>query len=460
MKKENAVLQMTAGAPLPLLLRFCLPILLGNLMQQFYNMVDAAVVGQFVGTGALAAVGATGSILFLVIGFVDGMCAGFCIPLARSFGGDDRPMLRRCLAHAFYLAAFFAVVLTLVTSLLLGWLLEVMHTPADIIADSRMYLRVVFLGIPATIFYNLTAGILRALGNSRTPLYFLIFASCLNIVLDLVLVLGFGLGVLGVGFATVVSQLAAALGCFFYIRRHYPMLRFSRDGAEDGARPEWAFDPAITGRMLLSGLPMALQYSITAIGSVLIQTAINNLGSLLVASVSAALKIHSLSLLPFTTLGTAMATWCGQNMGARSVKRIEEGVRCGMKIAVVYSVVMGFLLFFAGKYMTLLFLQAGDPNLPQLLENAQAFIRANCSCYILLGTLTVYRFSLQGLEYGPLAMVAGIFELAARSIIALVFAPIWGFDVIRFANPAAWVAACILLLPAYFTVMKKIKKSM
>ena len=177
MSTRNTTLNMTSGAPLPLILRFCLPILLGNLMQQLYNMADAAVVGQFVGTGALAAVGATGSILFLVIGFVDGMCSGLCIPLARSFGAGEETTLRRCLAHAVYLAAFFSLCLTVVTSLLLGWLLQVMNTPADIFTDAFRYLRIVFLGIPATVFYNLTAGILRALGNSRTPLYFLIFAS-------------------------------------------------------------------------------------------------------------------------------------------------------------------------------------------------------------------------------------------------------------------------------------------
>lgn len=288
-------------------------------MQQFYNMADAAIVGKFVGTGALAAVGATGSILFLVIGFVDGMCAGLCIPIARSFGADDHPLLRRCLAHAVYLSVFFAILLTAVTSLSLQWLLTAMNTPADIFADSRIYLRIIFLGIPATIFYNLTAGLLRALGNSRTPLLFLIFASCLNIVLDLVLVLAFGLGVMGVGLATVTSQLAAALGCFFYIWKHYPMLRLCRE--------ELTFDQKITWRMLLSGLPMALQYSITAIGSVLIQISINNLGSLLVASVTAGLKIHQIALLPINTLGAAMATWAGQNIGAGNLERVQDGVK-------------------------------------------------------------------------------------------------------------------------------------
>lgn len=445
----NRTLNMTEGRPLPLILRFCLPILLGNLMQQFYNMADAAIVGKFVGTGALAAVGATGSILFLVIGFVDGLCAGLCIPISRSFGADDHTLLRRCLAHAVYLAVIFAIVLTAVTSLLLNWLLAAMNTPADILADSRIYLRIIFFGIPATIFYNLTAGLLRALGNSRTPLLFLIFASCLNIILDLVLVIAFGLNVLGVGLATVTSQLFAALGCFIYIRKHYPMLRISGKEA--------AFDRKITWRMLLSGLPMALQYSITAIGSVLIQISINNLGSLLVASVTAGLKIHQIALLPINTLGAAMATWSGQNIGAHNPERVRQGVACGMKIQTVYSIFIGLLLFFAGKTMTLLLLDPADPNLSVLMENAQAFIRANCCFYFLLGTLTVYRFTLQGLEYGPLAMFAGIFELAARSIIALLGAPVWGFDIIRFANPAAWAAACILLVPAYCAVMRKLR---
>ena len=202
---------------------------------------------------------------------------------------------------------------------------------------------------------------------------------------------------------------------------------------------------------------MALQYSITAIGSVLIQISINNLGSLLVASVTAGLKIHQIALLPINTLGAAMATWAGQNIGAGNLERVQDGVKCGMKIQLVYSIGIGLLLFFFGKAMTLLFLDPADPTLPQILENAQAFIRANCCCYILLGTLTVYRFTLQGLEYGPLAMFAGIFELAARSAIAIFGAPVWGFDIIRFANPAAWVAACLLLVPAYCAVMHKIR---
>lgn len=448
----NKTLNMTEGKPLSLILRFCLPILLGNLMQQLYNMVDAAIVGKFVGTGALAAVGATGSILFLVIGFVDGLCAGLCIPIARSFGADDHPMLRRCLNHAIYLSIGFAVVLTIGTSLILDPLLIAMNTPADIFADSHIYLRIIFLGIPATIFYNLTAGLLRALGNSRTPLVFLIIASLINIVLDLVLVIGFHMDVMGVGLATVASQLFSALGCFFYIRKHYPMLQTNRD--------EMTFDAKITGRLLLSGLPMALQYSITAIGSVLVQVSINDLGSLLVASVTAGSKVHNIALLPFNTLGAAMATWAGQNMGANNIDRVKEGVRCGMKINVVYSICIGLFLFFAGKYLTLIFLDRADPDLLALMDNAQYFIRVNSCCYFFLGTLTVCRFTLQGLEYGPLAMIAGIFELVARSAVAVLGAPIWGFSIICFANPAAWVAACILLVPAYLYVVKKLEAKM
>ncbi len=451
MAAANAkTLNMTEGKPLPLILKFCLPILLGNLMQQFYNMVDTAVVGKFVGTGALAAVGATGSILFMVIGFVEGMCSGLCIPISQAFGAGDEKLLRRCLAHAVYLAVFFAIALTLVTSLGMRWLLTVMNTPADIMADSATYLRIIFLGIPATIFYNLTASLLRALGNSRTPLMFLIFASCMNIVLDLVLVLVFHLDVMGVGLATVISQFSAALGCFLYIKKNYPLLRLTSESMKPDFR--------IGFRLLMSGLPMALQYSITAIGSMLIQVSINNLGSLSVASVTAALKVSNFAVLPYTTLGNAMATWCGQNMGARNANRIDEGVRCGMKISVVYSIVMGVLLYFLGQFVTLIFLDGTDPNLPQLMSLARHFLRGNCTFYLFLGTLSVYRFALQGLEYGPLAMVAGIFEMVARSAVALLLAPSFGLDIIRFASPIAWIAACVLLVPAYLTVMPKVRQ--
>ena len=435
---------------MPLMLRFCLPILLGNLMQQFYNMVDAAIVGQFVGTNALAAVGATGSLTFLVIGFVDGMCAGFCIPVAQSFGAGDMSLLKRCVWNIIYLAVGSSVILMTGTSLLLGNMLGAMNFPEDIYADSFIYLRVIFLGIPATVAYNTQAGLMRAMGNSRAPLIILIASSFLNVALDLLLVRVIRLGVFGAALATIMSQIISALACFVYIKKNFPML------AEPG--DERKFNFLISKRLVLSGLPMALQYSITAIGSVLIQTAVNGFGSLVVASVTAANKVQSFVHLPFGTLGVTLSTWCGQNMGARNYDRVRRGFWAGMVMATVYSIAMGVIMYFFGEYISLIFIDSDEPRLVELLDYIREFLRKNCVYYIPLGVLTVCRFSLQGLEYGFTAMFAGVFEMVARSVTALWLVDFFGFNAICYANPAAWFAACVLLVPACLIVFPKIKK--
>ncbi|MBE6724533.1 MAG: MATE family efflux transporter [Ruminococcaceae bacterium] len=452
MKQANnrAVLDLTSGPALPLMLRFCLPILAGNLMQQFYNMADAAVVGKLVGTNALAAVGATGALTFLVIGFVNGICAGFCIPAAQAFGQGNRPLLRQCVAHIVLLAGISAVLLTAATSLLLDRMLTLMAFPPDIYADAHAYLRVIFAGIPATIAYNTQEGLMRAMGNSRTPLFILMGASVTNILLDLLLVGGARLGVRGAAIATIASQILAAAACFVYIRRVYPDLR--------PRRGETRLDGLLARRLILSGLPMALQYSITAVGSVLIQTAVNGLSTTVIASVTAANKVQTFVHLPFSTLGVTISTFVGQNMGARRFDRVKDGFRSSMKIAVIYSIGMGAFMFFCGAYVSLIFLDRGDPRLDELLSVIREFLRINCLFYIPLGVLTVCRFTLQGMEHGVTAMFAGAFEMAARAVVATVFASRFGFRAVCFANPAAWIAACVLLVPACAVVFRKAEK--
>lgn len=431
MKKQSTTLDLTHGPVLPLMLRFCLPILLGNLMQQFYNMVDAAVVGHYVGTNALAAVGATGSLTFLVIGFVDGMCAGFCIPVAQAFGAGNNSLLKKCVWNIIYLSAAASVLLALFTSVFLGQMLDAMAFPEDIYADSFIYLRVIFLGIPATVAYNTQAGLMRAMGNSRAPLIILI----------------------GAALATIISQIVSAIVCFTYILKNYPMLR-----AKNCTAIEKKPDGLISKRLVFSGLPMALQYSITAIGSVLLQTAINGFGSLIVASVTAANKVQSFVHLPFSTLGVTLSTWCGQNMGARDYDRVRRGFWDGMAVALVYSVLMGVVMYFFGEYVSLIFIDKDETRLVELLSYVREFLRKNCILYIPLGILTVCRFSLQGLEHGFTAMFAGVFEMVARSVMALWAVKYFRFDAVCYANPAAWIAACLLLVPACLVVMPKVRR--
>ena len=312
------VKDMTYGSPTRLIVNFSIPIVIGNLFQQLYNMVDSIIVGQCIGVDALAAVGATGSLNFLVIGFVLGMCSGFCIPVAQSFGAGDYKRMRRCVMNAYYLSILITVTLTTLTVLLTRPILELMQTPANIIDDAYRYIVVIFGGIFSVLFYNLFSGIWRALGDSRTPLYFLILASLLNVVLDLVFILNFSWGVAGAAYATVISQAVSAALCFVYMRRKLPILAASRD--------ECKIDFRIMGRLLYMGLPMALQFSITAIGSIILQSAVNALGSSVVAAVTAAGKVQMIVTQPMETLGLTMATFCGQNLGAGRIDRVTVGV--------------------------------------------------------------------------------------------------------------------------------------
>ena len=452
-KDMSPVRDMTSGNPLSLILAFAVPMLMGTLFQQFYSMVDTIIVGKFLGVDALASVGSTGAVNFMVNGFVIGVTAGFAIPVAQQFGAQNYRNMRKYVANTIWLTIGFSVVMTAVIGALTWKILVWMRTPENIIQGAYNYIFIIFLGIPATVAYNTQAGLMRAMGNSRAPLIILIGASLVNVVLDLLFVRVFGIGVLGAALATIISQIVSAIVCFTYILKNYPMLR-----AKNCTAIEKKPDGLISKRLVFSGLPMALQYSITAIGSVLLQTAINGFGSLIVASVTAANKVQSFVHLPFSTLGVTLSTWCGQNMGARDYDRVRRGFWDGMAVALVYSVLMGVVMYFFGEYVSLIFIDKDETRLVELLPYVREFLRKNCILYIPLGILTVCRFSLQGLEHGFTAMFAGVFEMVARSVMALWAVKFFGFDAVCYANPAAWIAACILLIPACLVVMPKVRR--
>ena len=277
---------LTQGRPMRLILGFALPTLFGLLFQQMYNMVDTMIVGKLLGAQSLAAVGATGSVNFLIIGFCTGVCSGFAIPVAQQMGAGDHEKMRRYVANAAYLSVLFALVMTVATGLLCRRILTAMHTPEDIIDMSYSYIFVIFMGIPVTYLYNLLAGVIRSLGDSRTPVYFLALSSVLNIVLDVTLILAFHLGVAGAAIATVVSQGVSGAACLIFVRRKFPILRVSRSERQVKAR--------LCLDLLSMGVPMGLQYSVTAVGSVILQSAVNRLGSLYVAAVTAGSKVTQL----------------------------------------------------------------------------------------------------------------------------------------------------------------------
>ena len=438
---------MTVGSPMKLVFNFAIPLMFGNLFQQFYAMVDTIIVGRFLGTGPLAAVGSTGSINFLILGFCLGTCAGFTIPVAQTFGSKDIRDLKRFVGNIVWLAAGFSLVFTVATVVLCRPILQWMHTPADIIDDAYNYIVVIFLGIPTIVLYNVLASLLRALGDSRPPVVFLVVASLLNIGLDLFLILVIPLGVAGAAWATVISQGISGLACLAFIWKKFPLLHISRDDLVPRKR--------YMKRLLGMGVPMGLQSCITAIGSILLQTSVNGLGSVVVASVTAASKLYQLFGCVFDALGVSMSTYGGQNIGARRGDRIFAGLRSGMIIGSVYSVVALVVIIFFGRPMVQLFV---DSNETAIIDQAYQFMVIQTAFFIPLAGVNVIRLLIQGMGYSKLAVFAGAFEMIARGSFGLFLVPTFGFTMACFASPAAWVLADAFLIPAYCRVMKHVKQ--
>ena len=436
---------MTQGSPLKLILAFAVPLMLGSLFQQFYNLADTIIVGRFVGVDALAAVGSVGGLNYLVLGFVNGIACGFSIPISWTFGAKDYSQMRRYTANTVWLSIAFAVVLTIVTVALTRPILVWTNTPANIIDLADIYVRTIFWGIPFTLLYNVTSALMRALGDSKRPLYFLLMASFLNIGLDLLCIIVFKMGVFGASFATVFSQAVAGFGSLWYIARHYHELRWSK---EEG---KLSRDHCL--KLCNMGIPMGLQCSITAIGSVVLQGAVNGLGSDIVAAQTAGGKAAQFLSVPLESIGTAMTTYASQNLGAHDLKRVNRGVNTALGIGCVYSIASFIILRFADKLLIGLFLDAGEV---EIMANAQSFIFWNSVFYIPLAVLIIYRYTIQGLGYSGFAMFAGVAEMVARAMVGFLFVPLWGYFAACIANPVAWFFACFFLIPAYFVVRKKL----
>lgn len=433
---------MTQGSPAKHLLFFAIPVFLGSLFQQLYTMVDTMIVGRFVSVKALAAVGATNSITFLTIGFVIGITTGFGIQVAQSFGAQDMTQLKRSIGSSFILGGIFLLLLTVGVALGLNSILELLHTPADIYKDSYIYILIYTLGLAGPMIYNLIAAILRALGDSKTPLYFLIFSSILNIILDLTFILKFHWGVAGASFATVLSQLISGILCFFYATKHYEILKLTKE--------YFVVDLALWKRMMSMGIPMALQYCVTALGAMVLQTKTNSFGYIAVAAFTAANKLESLSVQPFIALGSAVATYTGQNLGAGKLDRIHRGTKVGFLYTIAISLVLGIFIHFTGNHIVQLFLSNDTPQIiPQILTYAHMYLLLMILFYIPLGMIFLYRNALQGMGNGFIPFLGGILELICRSVAAIFLTEPLGFWGIAVAGPLAWVGAGIPLCIIY-----------
>ena len=440
---RSTVKDMTNGNPSKLILSFAIPMLMGLLFQQFYSMVDTIIVGKFLGVDALASVGSTAAINFMINGFVIGICTGFSIPVAQRFGAKDYKDMRRFVANAGWAALFFAISMTVIVCLLTRHILIWMQTPDNIIDGAYSYIFFVFAGIPATYLYNTLAGIIRALGDSKTPVYFLVLSSLLNIVLDLFFIVQIGTGTAGAAYATVISQAVSGILCLIYMKKKFSILNMTRDESKISRRHLYI--------LCKMGVPMGLQYSITAIGSVVIQTAINSLGSIAVASVTAGQKIGMFFCCPFDALGGTMATYAGQNAGAGKLDRIRHGVLSATFIGGIYSIAACIVLTAFGGIIPLLFVDASETV---VIHQAHQFLTFNSLFYIPLTIVNVWRFTIQGMGYSLLAILAGVCEMVGRAMVGFVLVPIFGYIIICFASPLAWLLADAFLIPAFFYCLK------
>lgn len=438
--------EMTSGPCLPLIFNFTLPLLLGNMLQQTYSLIDAAIVGKFLGINVLASVGASTSVVFLILGFCNGCCGGFGIPVAQKFGARDYVSMRRLVSVSLKLAGMMSVGIALITCLLCAFILRTMQTPENIFQDAYWYLLITFIGVPCTFFYNLLSSIIRALGDSKTPFWFLLFSTVLNVLLDLLCILVFHWEVAGAAIATVFSQGVSAVLCYFYMYRKFEILRMQP--ADKRFRPELA------RQLIFVSVPMGLQFSITAIGSIMLQSANNALGTACVAAFTAAMRIKMFFLCMLESLGIAMATFCGQNYGAGKPERIWTGVKAASLMMIVYVAAVAIILWGFSEKFVLLFV---DPSETEIIADAALFLHISVSFFPVLGLLCILRYSIQGAGYTKLAMFSGVSEMIARILVSVVAVPLWGFWAVCFGDPTAWVFADAFLIPAFIYVYRRLR---
>ena len=436
---------MTQGNPLKVMLQFAFPLLVGNLLQQTYNIIDAAIVGQSLGAQALASVGASTSVQFLVLGFCMGSCTGFGIPVAKYFGAGDLKHMKNIIFNGAVLTAVIAVIITVLCTLLCPWILQVLSVQSDIYTNAYSYLMIIFLGLPFTLLYNYLSSILRAVGDSRTPFLFLAFSAVLNIFLDLFFILVAGWGCAGAAFATIAAQAISGILCLIVIIRRMEVLWLSKENRV-------VRGDSIT-ELLQMGLPTGLQFSITAIGSMVMQSANNGLGGDYVSAFTAGAKLKQFTMCPFDAIATSVSVFCSQNYGAGKIDRIHKGLRQGIAVGVGYGLFAGLILIFAGRPLSMIFVSKDASG---VLDASAKYLRCMGYFYWSLGILNVTRMVTQGLGHSGRAFFSGVMEMIARTIVSLGFVTTFGYTAICFADQTAWIAACCYIAPTCLYCLKKI----
>lgn len=408
---------LTKGSPAKLILMFTVPLLIGNVFQQFYNMIDMIIVGQTLGKNALAAVGATGSLTFLIIGFAQGLTAGLAIITAQRYGAKDYRGLKKSFAASVVISLVVTVILTVLSLLFIRPMLQLMQTPPEILDQAQTFISIILLGIFASVSFNLLSNVIRALGDSRTPLFFLIIAVIINVVLDLIFIIYFGMGVEGAAIATVIAQVSSSVLCLVYIKKKMPLLQLRKK--------DFKFEKEEFAVHLNAALPMAFQSSIIAVGAIVLQAALNSLGTDVVAAQAAAGRIDQFANQPMMSFGIAMATFTAQNYGAKEYGRILQGVRQTLLMSVGFSLLAGAIVIFFGHFFVQLFV---SPSETRVFELAQTYFNINGSLYWILAVLFILRYTLQGLGQSKIPTIAGMMELLMRSFAAIVLTGMWGYQ--------------------------------
>lgn len=437
---------MTKGNPLKIFIFFSIPLLIGNVFQQLYSMVDTIIVGRFVGVEALAAVGSTGSMFFLVNGMILGLTSGFGVLVAQKFGAKDEVAIKKAVASNIILTLVLTVFITIIALLVKNPLLRMMNTPDNIFNDASTYITIIFAGIITQALYNMAAGILRALGDSKTPLYFLMVSSIVNVILDLVFIINFKMGVAGAAYATNIAQGFSAVLCLIYSYKKFQVLRLKKE--------DFKVELSYYTKHLKVGVPMGLQFSVTAVGIIIVQSAINVFGSTVIASYTASSKVLQLVMQPATSFGVTIANYAGQNLGAGRFDRIKSGMKIMNKVSIITSLLAGLVLIFLGKYFVRLFIE--NPT-AEIFTYSQLVFNYSAVFFIPLGFIFVYRNVLQGMGESFMPMMAGVLELIARSIVAFTLPKYIGFTGICLSDPVAWVSASVFLMITYYKKMKKIE---
>lgn len=438
---------LTKGNPAKLILMFTVPLLIGNVFQQFYNMVDMIIVGQTLGKNALAAVGATGSLTFLIIGFAQGLTAGLAIITAQRYGAKDYRGLKKSFAASVIISLIVTIVLTVLSLVFIHPMLQLMQTPPEIIDQAQTFISIILLGIFASMSFNLLSNVIRALGDSRTPLFFLIIAVIINVVLDLIFIIFFGMGVEGAAIATVIAQVSSSVLCLVYIKKKIPLLQLRKK--------DFSFDKEEIRIHLNAALPMAFQSSIIAIGAIVLQAALNSLGTDVVAAQAAASRIDQFANQPMMSFGIAMATFSAQNYGAKEYGRILKGVKQTLMMSIGFSLVAGATVIFFGHSLMKLFVSSSETR---VFELAQTYFNINGSLYWILAILFILRYTLQGLGQSKIPTIAGMMELLMRSFAAIILTGMLGYAGTAAASPLAWAGSVAVLLYSYLRSMKQLKQ--